>query len=155
MNYVVKNIDSTKYKVYSDIPGYTVGNGSIPPEICITSEKPDIVIIDEKRKTLDIFELTVPFEKNIEERNRSKSDKYAHFVEDTKVTAFEIGSRGYVSPANKSRLQMLQKFLKAGTSLTTFQKNISALSVYSSYHIFLCRKDSVWREPDYLGTPFP
>ena len=104
---------------------------------------------------MDIFELTVPFEKNIEERNRSKSDKYAHFVEDTKVTAFEIGSRGYVSPANKSRLQMLQKFLKAGTSLTTFQKNISALSVYSSYHIFLCRKDSVWREPDYLGTPFP
>ena len=59
MNYIVKNIDSTKYKVYSDIPGYTVGNGSIPPEICITSEKPDIVIIDEKRKTLDIFELTV------------------------------------------------------------------------------------------------
>ena len=88
--------------MYSDIPGYTVGNGSIPPEICNTNQKPDIVLIDDKRKTLHIFELTVPFEKNIEERNQIKNYKYAHFIKDIKdynttVTAFEIGSRGYIS----------------------------------------------------------
>ena len=82
VNYIVKNVDTEKFKVYSDIPGHMAGNGSIPPEICITSEKPDIVIIDEKRKTPDKFELTVPFEKNIEERNLFKNNKYAHFVSD-------------------------------------------------------------------------
>ena len=136
-------MDTAKYKVYSDIPGHMTGYGTIPPEICITNGKPDIVIIDEKRKTLDIFELTVPFEKNIEERNTLKNNK-----------AFEVGSRGYISPANKKRLGMLQKFLKAGNPIAKFQKNVSALSVYSSYYIFLCRKDPAWSEPNFLAAPF-
>ena len=29
---------------YSNIPGFTVGGGSIPHELCITAQKPDIVI---------------------------------------------------------------------------------------------------------------
>ena len=103
-------------------------------EACVTSEKPDIVIIDQKRKTLDIFELTVPFERNIEVRHREKSDKYAHFVQDitnyiTTVTAFEIGSRGYISPSNKRRLHFLHKFPKAGITLPKLQQNISSLSI--------------------------
>ena len=131
------------------------GNGTIPLEACVTSEKPDIVIIDQKRKTLDIFELTVPFERNIEVRHREKSDKYAHFVQDitnytTTVTAFEIGSRGYISPSNKQRLHYLHKFLKAGITLPKFQQKISSLSIYSSYHIFICRKDVGWAEPNLL-----
>ena len=159
LNYVVKNIDTNKFKVYSDLPGYTIGNGSIPPEICVTALKPDLVIIDEKRKTLDIFELTVPFEFNIEDRNKFKNNKYAHFITDiktytTSVTAFEIGSRGYISPKNKHRLHTLHKYIKPGTTLTNFQKNISALSVYSSYHIFIARKDQIWSEPNLLETPF-
>ena len=159
INYIVENVDTTRFKVYSDIPGYMVGNGTIPPEICITNEKPDIVIIDYKSKTLNIFELTVPFELNIEDRHKQKSNKYAHFIEDitnftTTVTAFEIGSRGYISSDNKHRLHLLHKFMKGGIPISKFQKNISALSVYSSYHIFLCRKDPTWSEPNYLGTPF-
>ena len=95
LNYVVKNIDTNKFKVYSDLPGYTIGNGSIPPEICVTALKPDLVIIDEKRQTLDIFELTVSFEFNIEDRYKFKNNKYAHFITDiktytTSVTAFEV-----------------------------------------------------------------
>ena len=159
LNYIVENLDRSKFKVYSDLPGHTVGNGSIPPNICVTAEKPDIVIIDEKKKTLDIFELTVPFEFNIEARNKFKNNKYAHFIQDikthrTSVTAFEVGSRGYISPNNKHRLHTLHKFMKPGITLTKFQQNVSALSVYSSYHIFICRKDSNWDQPNYLPTPF-
>ena len=96
----------------------------------------------------------MPFERNIEVRNKEKSDKYAHFVQDitnftTTVTAFESGSRGYISPSNKQRLHYLHKFLKAGITLPKFQK-ISSLSVYSSYHIFICRKDVGWAEPNLL-----
>ena len=52
-------LDETKFTIYSDLPGHTVGAGSLPPEICITAQKPDIVIIDKKQKILHIFELTV------------------------------------------------------------------------------------------------
>ena len=44
VNYVLQCLDQTKFTIYSDLPGHTVGAGSIPPEICITTQKPDIVI---------------------------------------------------------------------------------------------------------------
>ena len=67
----------------------------------MTALRPDIVIIDEKKKSMHIFELTCPLEPNIAQRHTEKSQKYAHFVSDidqfrTTVTCFEIGSRGYV-----------------------------------------------------------
>ena len=77
----------------------------------------------------------MPFERNIEVRNKEKSDKYAHFVQDitnftTTVTAFESGSRGYISPSNKQRVHYI--------------------SIYSSYHIFICRKDVIWAHQNLL-----
>ena len=45
VNYVMKSLDATKFSVFSDLLGYRVGGeGSIPPELCITLQKPDIVI---------------------------------------------------------------------------------------------------------------
>ena len=55
----MKSLDNDKYTVYSDLPGYTVGAGSIPPELCITVEKPDIVIQDKINKFIHLFELSV------------------------------------------------------------------------------------------------
>ena len=57
----------------SDLPGQeAAGGGTIPPEVCVTPLKPDIVIIDTHKKELNIFELTCPLERNIEERHLFK-----------------------------------------------------------------------------------
>ena len=159
INYLVQSVDTSKFKVFSDLPDHTVDGGSIPADICITAQKPDLVIIDEKSNTIHIFELTVPIEHCIEDRHKQKSNKYAHFITDiqhmnTFVTCFEIGSRGYVSTRNQNSLNTLHKFMKPGLKLKKFKQNISALSGYSSYHIFLCRKDPVWTSPNYLLPPF-
>ena len=59
----------------------------------------DIVTIDEK-KTVDIFELTVPFDTIIDKAHELKIDKYCHFITEintnytTTVTAFKVSSRG-------------------------------------------------------------
>ena len=128
-----------------------IGAGSVPPEICITAQKPDIVIVDRKDKNIHIFELTVPFEMNIEQRHREKSDKYAHFATDCTgftcvVTAFEIGSRGYISRRNHSALYTLHT--------TQFKSNISALALYSSYYIFITRNEDFFTQPPFLFPPF-
>jgi hypothetical protein len=70
------------------------------------------------------------------------------------VTCFEIGSRGYISSRNHSSLYTLHKFIKPGIKLSKFKENISALSVYSSYHIFITRKEELFVEPPYLLPPF-
>ena len=42
---------------YSDILGFTVGGGSIPPELCITimAQRPDIVIEEKKNKIIHLL----------------------------------------------------------------------------------------------------
>jgi hypothetical protein len=62
------SLETTKFSVFSDLPGLeAAGGGTIPPEICVTNLKPDIVILDKKKKELHIFELTCPLERSIEE----------------------------------------------------------------------------------------
>ena len=80
INYIVNSVDE-KFTVYSDLPGHTApGGGSIPPELCVTPLKPDIVIIDNHKQTIHLFELTCPSERNIEARNLEKTNKYSHFA---------------------------------------------------------------------------
>ena len=68
LNYIMNCSDRSKFQVFSDLPGQeAAGGGTIPPEVCVTPLKPDIVIIDNHKKELNIFELTCPLEQNIEE----------------------------------------------------------------------------------------
>ena len=163
INYIINQIDTTKFKIYSDLEGHTTSTGgTIPANICPTTEKPDLVLIDEKTKTVHIFELTVPFEPNIEKRHNDKTDKYAHFLIDipgnseykVEVSAFEIGSRGLVTMENSKTLKIIHNFTKKDTKFSKFRDNISALSVTGSYTLFLARKEPVWNEnTPYLNPP--
>ena len=149
MSYIKKCLDSSKYTCYIDIDGHqTQGGGTIPPEVTVTTLKPDIVVIDKRRKTLDIFELTVPGEARINTAHKLKLEKYEHFISDIQlytvsITPFEIGSHtGYISCDNKtyiSKLHKLHKFCKKDINLKQFRKNISAITVLGSYYIFNSR----------------
>ena len=125
----------------------------------MTNSKPDITTWDKVINKFQLFELTVPHEVNITQRSTDKLYKYAHFVTDithikTTVTAFEISSLGNVSSENKKRLTSLHKFCKPGIKLSMFVKNIPSLSIYSSYHIWLCRNDPEFVIPPFLPAPF-
>ena len=61
---IVDKIDTNRFKVYSDIEGFTIGGGTIPPDILVTAEKPDLVMIDplgfSGKPWVTIVELTCP-----------------------------------------------------------------------------------------------
>ena len=143
--------------IYADIPEYnTEAGGTIPPSLTVTADKPDIVIIDEKKKAAAIFELTVPFEHNIEARNTYKNDKYEYLKEDithykTQIVAFEIGARGYISRENRKRLKLIHKFCKTEIKIKEFEENIARLSINASYYIYLCRDQTEWVTPPLLS----
>ena len=125
----------------------------------ITAQKPDIVIEDKKKKTIHLFELSVPLARNIYLRHTEKSNRYENFLTDMRcdyiclVTAFEIGSLGYMSPRKQSAMYTLHKLMKPWVKLTQFKKNISAMSVYSSYYIFITRKEPMFCQPPFLLPP--
>ena len=151
LKYICESVDKEKYQLNADIAGYSLpGGGTISPDYCVTPERPDIVIHDRQTKELLVFELTVPFETNISAANTRKNEKYSHLITDitsadVKLIPFEIGSRGYISEDNKNKLKFLFKYCsKKEATCQTFIKNISAISLYSSYYIFIQRNSQDW-----------
>jgi hypothetical protein len=160
LKYIVSSVNTSKYTVYSDLEGHqTAGGGTVPLEICVTGQRPDIVILDNTAKTIHLFELTCPLESNLDKRNLDKNNRYAHFLTDCSgysctVTSFEVSSKGFINTRNHTSLATLHKYMNTSVKLSTFKKNISALAVYASYHIWLCRSDAAFTMPPYLPAPF-
>ena len=117
------------------------------------------MIESKDKKTLKIFELTVPREQNIEERHRYKTNKYSHFQTDitsanVKVLPFEIGANtGYINQRNKSTIKEIFEFAKPDIKFKHFLNNISAIAVLSSYYIYLARNQQEWIEPARIVHP--
>ena len=102
--YISKCLNKSKFKCYIDIEwSQTSAGGTLPPNLAVSTLKPDIVIIDKASKTVSIFELTIPAEHRIKKAHELKYEKYQHFITDIKnhsvnVLPFEIGSHtGYIS----------------------------------------------------------
>ena len=56
--------------MYADVPSHTLPGGcTVPPNFLVTTEKPDLAIIDRMEEKMDIFELTVPLETNTKNAN--------------------------------------------------------------------------------------
>lgn len=123
VNFIVNSVDP-KFAVYSDLPGHTAqGGGSIPPELCVTSLKPDIVILDNHKKSIHLYELTCPSESNIESRHTEKGNKYTHFTTyithmKCSVNCFKVSTKGFITARNHSTLKSLHKFIKPGITLS-------------------------------------
>ena len=97
-------------EVYIDLPGNqtTAGAGTLPPKIVVTDQIPDLCIINNKTNSVEIFELTIPQEKRIEDAHGFKTDKYSHFLTDIQgrnvsLYTIEVGSAtGYINERNKA-----------------------------------------------------
>ena len=154
LKYITDNINNKQFTVYTDLsPKQTINGGTIPPHLAVTPLRPDIVIMD--NSSINIFELTCPFETNIDKQHNYKMNKYAHLLTDIttlkpSLIAFEIGARGTVTPENRDRLRKLHTFIDKSITLKQFTSKISEISVISSYYIFLQRKEPSWSSPQLL-----
>ena len=153
---IVENIDRDNARVYADIEGHTIGGGTVPPDILVTSEKPDIVIIHdpetaEKKHHITIIELTVPWEERLRTSREHKTNKYSSLVSDIQAAGFsvdfiplEVGVRGIIDQDNKESIKLIKKVSKSTVSLKSLISSISKRAVISSYYIFLSRNDQNW-----------
>ena len=66
-----------------DIPGHqTPAGGTLPPDVAVSTLKPDIVIVDKQQKSVSILELTCPTEHRLDIAHRLKKEKYTQFETD-------------------------------------------------------------------------
>ena len=163
LNYIANTLDANKpenIKIYSDLPNYKTNGASIPAHIMVTRSRPDLVIVDSSTspQTVYLYELTVCFERegNLEAANRRKYNRYcglATDIEDNgykcKNFPFEVGSRGHLTPDNRSRLSIIHKLCKPNIPFSKFCQLISKTSLLCSYAIFLSRNDP-WTGAEYI-----
>ena len=153
-----KHIDQGRFEVKCDLRGKgTSAGGTIPPEVLVTKEKPDMVVLSKEEKEITIIELTCPWETRIEKSRELKTEKYSSLVQDIeekgyKVTflPLEISVRGIISKDNKDTIQKIVKICDKGTTAKTINQDLSKLAVIASYYIFISRNET-WKEEELIN----
>ena len=129
--------------------------GTIPPRILVTSLKPDLFIFNEETRVAVVFELTCPWDNNIERSHNFKEEKYSSLVSDLShdFTVFqfsvEVSVRGQLTGPNKARLKNLSyrccRDPKAVSK--SLYEIMSKATLLSSFSIFCARREPSWMSP--------
>ena len=132
-------------------PWFKTGISTIPIQCTQTSLIPDICAYWQDQKKLTIIELSVPFETNTEKAHTYKESKYAHLIIDleskgftVKYFAIEIGSRGHITPQNKTRLNSILTEFGKPVPLKDFRNTMSKLAIISSFTIYYAKNNPKW-----------
>ena len=110
-----KDVSDQSWSFYCDLSGAKkIAGTTIPPQILLTQQRPDLMLIKESSKSIIIVELTVPFEQNIHTAHERQLDKYSGLTSDlqeqcydTKLLCAEVGSRGFVTDSNARSFQSI------------------------------------------------
>ena len=139
------------FELFADLASHGAGNGgTIPPDVLVTTQRPDIFLVHRNSAKVVIFELTVPWDNNIESGHNLKVTKYASLVNDLlqefriECYCFEVSVRGQISKANKARLK---SFLFHSTGLRKPVKlinNVSKAALLGSFSIFSAHNKAIW-----------
>ena len=96
----------------------------------------------------------------IDDAYKRKLERYEHFYSNITaakvvVEPFEIGAAtGQITKRNKSAIKNIHKFVKRGITLKILEKNLSFITVTSSYYIWNSRKVKEWENPGKVGPRF-
>ena len=141
------------YDVFVDLSGHGAGNGgTVPPDVLVTTQRPDIFIVNRDLKKVILLELTVPWDMNIDSSHDIKSRKYASLIGDlerqfsVEAYCFEVSVRGLVSKANKARLKsfLMHSTGLRRTSAVSLIANVSKAALLGSFSIFSARNEATW-----------
>ena len=145
-------------EIYADLDGHRVNGVTIPADVAMTAQKPDLVIVNRKLKEVKLVELTVPWDTkaNMEAAFKRKTDRYKELTTTIQGNGFkcfniplEIGTRGLINARNKSVLTQLCHGFKVG-KVSSVIKNCSKLALLGSYTLWNARYSADWNGGGFL-----
>ena len=156
--HIVKQIHASNSqpgkRIIADVKGHTLPDGgTIPPEVVVTGQRPDIVLIDEKSGDFELFELTSCADdmENINKAQNRKSERYVQLQLDIKSTGvgcdevkpFEVCALGNIPAHARHTIRYL---VGKRAARETF-KALAKIAISTSYYIFNRRRHSEWNDP--------
>ena len=119
-----------------------------PPEICVTNQRPDIIIWSPLSKSILLIELTSPCEESLIAANIRKKARYDVLAERLRakdwnctVLPFEVGARGFVARTMNTMLRKIGFTPREASSLC---KTCSLTAAFCSYSIWNHRHEKHW-----------
>ena len=103
-------------EVFADLNGWRINGGTVPPDLALTEQKPDLVVVDKSAapKKVLLIELTVPWDSahNFQAARGRKKARYERLPEDlragsvdARTLSLEIGCRGVFNQRNAANLE--------------------------------------------------
>ena len=145
-------------EVFADLEGHRVNGVTVPPDVAMTAQKPDLVIINRKSKEVKLVELTVPWDTsaNMAAALQRKTERYNDLANEIQGNGFkcsniplEIGTRGIVNVRNRAVLTQLCHGMKVN-KVSCVTKNCSKLALLGSYSIWNARYSTDWNGSGFL-----
>ena len=136
-------------EVFADLKGWRVNGGTVPPDMALTEQKPDLVVIDRSVNPVKVIliELTVPWDSanNFQAALDRKTARYERLTEDLIEAGFdarnlplEIGCRGVINQRNSANLEYICNLLGI-RGIKKLRGALGRIAVIGSYRIWLAR----------------
>ena len=157
---MMKSLATENTEVFSDLEGYRVNGTTIPADILVSvgkGSRPDLVLLDRKKKVIALLELTVPLPRNTQAANTRKVNTYTPLEIALRergykvhLVPFEICSNGHVSKRNKQNIEnVLRKFnMRLKVKLL---KDLSQISLLCTMAVFYAYQVTDWVDPPLLS----
>ena len=125
---------------------------TVPPDILPTSLVPDITIQDPVKQTLNLVELTVPFEQNAQHAEDRKMAKYECLINEinshssyrASLVTVEVGSRGWINGENTAKLKSLCPVSYKDREVRHLKSRLGKCALCASYAIYCARNTPTW-----------
>ena len=158
INIIRPHLTASK-QLFSDLPGFQAPHGgTIPPHVIVTVLRPDLFILDEVKREVVVFELTCPWDTNIDRSHSHKEEKYAPLVADLSRDfrvfhfSFEVSARGQITKSNRARLkEFVFRCCSDPKGIAgQLHTKISKAALLASYSLFTARREPSWASPNPL-----
>ena len=117
-----------------------------------TNQRPDLFLVNRQLRKVVLFELTVPWDSNVDTSHDLKVRKYAPLINDlsvgfnVEVFCFEVSVWGQLTKVNKARVKsfLWQISGQRRPSAVKLITGISRAALLSSLSIFSARNEPTW-----------
>ena len=163
LNHLLETINKNKsdqVTVYADLNGWRVNGGTIPHNLVLTEQIPDLVIIDRSATPTKVvlLELTVPWDSSNSfqaalERKTARYERLAGDLRDKGYTTLnlplEVGCRGVINARNHLVLETLCNMFKIRAHKKLLG-SLGRIALMGSYRIWLARHSQEWTGGDLI-----
>ena len=140
--------------VYADLNGWRVNGGTLPPDMVLTEQIPDLVIIDKSETPTKVMlvELTVPWDSSnsFQAALERKTARYERLAGDLREGGYntlnlplEIGCRGVINARNSLVMETICNIIKI-PSKQKLKGALGRIALQGSYRIWLARRSQEW-----------